>query len=334
MLVLTDHAAHSSENSIYGLLQELRKHPRCKGIDTASRSVPKNTLFFTHHQQRSIHVAPVDEGFSFRPDGHFFKNRLRLASLYEYDVILLRLPHPVTIDFWQFLSGIYPEKQIINRPSGIYKTSNKLFLLQVADLCPPIRRCASAADIIEFQAQFPIVLKPAYNYGGKGIVKIEGDKAWTGNQSIPLAQFLKTFQDSPTEYLGMKYLKNVDQGDKRIIVLNSHILGASIRLPAKGSWMCNVAQGGQAIPAEVDAEEQKIAATLSPLLAELGVIFYGFDTLVDDNGKRTLSEINTLSIGGLVQIANFTGKPVVREAAYLIWDYVKNTLYGKPSADA
>ncbi|MBK7409990.1 MAG: hypothetical protein IPJ40_19240 [Saprospirales bacterium] len=197
MLVLTDHAAHSNENSIYGLLQELRKHPRCKGIDTASRSIPKNVLFFTHHQQRSVHVAPVDEGFSFRPDGYFFKNRLRLASLREYDVILLRLPHPVPPSFWQFLSAIYPEKQIINRPSGIYETSSKLFLLQIADICPPIRRCKSVADIIEFKEQFPIVLKPAYNYGGKGIVKIEGDKAWTGNQAIPLDRFFESLRGCP-----------------------------------------------------------------------------------------------------------------------------------------
>ncbi|MBK7409991.1 MAG: hypothetical protein IPJ40_19245 [Saprospirales bacterium] len=132
----------------------------------------------------------------------------------------------------------------------------------------------------------------------------------------------------------MKYLKNVDQGDKRIIVLTGHILGASIRLPAKGSWMCNVAQGGLATPAVAEAEEQQMAAKLSPLLADRGVIFYGFDTLVNDEGLRTLSEINTLSIGGLVQIANFTGKPVVREAAYLIWEYVKNTIYGRPSSIA
>ena len=328
MLVLTDHATHSSENSIYGLLQELRKHPLCAGVDTASRSMAKNTLFFSL-QQRTLYVAPVDEGFSFRPDGYFFKARLRLASLREYDVVLLRLPPPVSGDFWQYLSRIYPEKQFINQPSGIRETSNKLFLLQVPELCPPIRHCINAADILAFKDQFPIVLKPLHNYGGKGILKVEGDKVWSGTQSEPLTRFLKHLDEAPTEYLAMKFLKNVAQGDKRVIVLNGQILGASIRLPAKGNWMCNVAQGGYAILSKPGPDDQHIADTLSPLLADKGVIFYGFDTLVDDDGRRILSEINTMSVGGLVQIANFTGKPLVKEAAHLIWEYVKNTMYGR-----
>lgn len=329
MLVLSDHAAHSSENSIYALLQELRKHARCAGIDVASRSIPKNLLFFSQ-QQRTLYVSPVDEGFSFRPDGYFFKNRLRLASLREYDVILLRLPPPVPDPFWQFLTRIYPERHIINQPSGIRETSNKLFLLQVPHLCPPIRHCRNAADILEFKDRFPIVLKPPQNYGGKGILKVEGERVWSGNQPQPLNRFLKDYEKAPAEYLGMKFMKNVDQGDKRIIVLDGRILGASIRLPAKGAWMCNVAQGGDAIPSEADPDELKIADTLTPLLAAKGVIFYGFDTLVGDDGRRTLSEINTMSVGGLVQIANFTGKPLVKEAANLIWEYVKNTMYGRP----
>jgi len=335
MLVLTDHAAHTSENSVYSLLHELRKHPRCQQIDVASRAVPKNALFFEHCLQRSLYVAPVDEGFRFRPDGASFKTRLRTASLREYDVILLRIPPPVPDKFWDFLTRIYPENQIINRPSGLRETSSKHFLLRVADLCPPIRICKTAEDILEFKSLFPIVLKPPKNYGGNGIVKVDGDRVWTGSSSIPLAQFLEQFKANPVEYLGMKFLRNVvDQGDKRIVIANRQILGASIRLPAKGSWMCNVAQGGSAIPAEPDSDERAIAARLIPMLYDMGVVFFGFDTLVDDEGRRTLSEINTLSVGGLLQIAQFTGRPIVKEAADLLWEYVKSEIYGRPTAVA
>ena len=123
-------------------------------------------------------------------------------------------------------------------------------------------------------------------------------------------------------------------GDKRTIVANGQILGSTLRLPAPGSWMCNVAQGGMAIPAEVDPDDRKIASRLIPLLGGLGVIFFGFDTLVDDDGRRTLSEINTLSVGGLPQIADFTGKPIVKDAAQLLWEYVKSEIYGRPTAVA
>ncbi|HXR82408.1 MAG TPA: hypothetical protein VN763_15890, partial [Saprospiraceae bacterium] len=49
---------------------------------------------------------------------------------------------------------------------------------------------------------------------------------------------------------------------------------------------------------------------------------YGFDTLIDDDGKRVLSEINTMSVGGLMPLQEMSGRPVVEEAARGIWDYV------------
>jgi glutathione synthase len=51
-------------------------------------------------------------------------------------------------------------------------------------------------------------------------------------------------------------------------------------------------------------------------------VLYGFDTLVDDDGKRVLSEINTMSVGGLLPLQEMIGTPVVMNAATGILDYV------------
>jgi len=48
---------------------------------------------------------------------------------------------------------------------------------------------------------------------------------------------------------------------------------------------------------------------------------YGVDTLVGDDGKRVLSEINTTSIGGLPQIAAMNNLPLVERAIDLIWEF-------------
>jgi glutathione synthase len=122
--------------------------------------------------------------------------------------------------------------------------------------------------------------------------------------------------------LAMKFLKNVTQGDKRTIVVNREILGAALRLPAPGGWLCNVNQGGHAILAEPDEDEHIIQEILTPMLHRKGVVIFGFDTLVDDDGRRVLSEINTLSIGGLVPLEEMSGKPVLKRAATLLWDYI------------
>ena len=68
------------------------------------------------------------------------------------------------------------------------------------------------------------------------------------------------------------------------------------------------------------------------MLHSFGIIKYGFDTLVNDEGKRVLSEINTMSIGGLAPLEELSGKPVVRQAAQTIWQYAKEEMYGKSNA--
>ncbi len=76
---------------------------------------------------------------------------------------------------------------------------------------------------------------------------------------------------------------------------------------------------------EADDHELLIEKELTPLLYEKGVIMYGFDTLVDDDGTRVLSEINTLSIGGLGPMEEMSGLPVVQIAASQLWDYIETS---------
>ena len=124
--------------------------------------------------------------------------------------------------------------------------------------------------------------------------------------------------------LAMKYLRNVSLGDKRTIVINQQVLGSAIRMPAADSWICNVANGGHAIHSQPDEDELKIERELTPLLFKKGIIMYGFDTLVDDDGHRVLSEINTLSIGGIGPMSELSGKPLLKQAAKLMWEYLEN----------
>ena len=100
--------------------------------------------------------------------------------------------------------------------------------------------CTSISEIIEFKKQFPIVLKPFNEYGGRGIVKIENDVVNAGSNNYSFDEFADNYKQNPIDYIGVKYLKNVSQGDKRIIVINGQIIGASLRLPAKNSWLCNL----------------------------------------------------------------------------------------------
>ncbi len=322
LLVLTDHTNHSSENSLYTLVHFMRLHPNCKQVDVATRGNELNGFFFNKLIPKNIFVNKVDEHFAFSPNGKAFKTNLRRAYLQEYDVVWLRMPPPLSSIFLDFLVQAFPNQLIINNPAGINETGSKAFLLNFKESCPPMALCTDIESIRDFKNQFPIVLKPFRDYGGKGIIRIDGDAVWDAGVQMTFEEFANQYQEKPIPYLGVKFLKNVGQGDKRIIVVAGQIMGASLRLPAKGSWICNVSQGGTSSMAKVSKEEEMIIQKINPTLAKMGIVMYGVDTLVGDNGKRVLSEINTTSIGGLPQIARMERKPLVKQATDLIWDYI------------
>ncbi|NEQ12113.1 MAG: hypothetical protein F6K37_41570 [Moorea sp. SIO4E2] len=80
--------------------------------------------------------------------------------------------------------------------------------------------------------------------------------------------------------------------------------------------------GGSTTVGEPDQDEIRIAETIIPSFLEQGIVIFGFDTLVDDNGKRVLSEINTLNVTGLEEAQTHSGKPVVQESSDLMWSYI------------
>ncbi|MFK7796462.1 MAG: RimK family alpha-L-glutamate ligase [Aureispira sp.] len=324
-LVLTDHKGHSAQNSLYALVRTMVQHQQCTQVQVASRANPQNKAFFEQQEGTTVQAITVGGNFDFDSSGQQFLPHTNKVDLRTVDFIFMRLPRPITDQFLNYLVQVAPQAIFVNNPKGIIETSTKAFLMQFPELCPPMRLCHSAQEIKEFATQFPIVLKPLREYGGKGIVRIEKDKVAlgaAGEQS--LETYLESIQEELTTngYLAMKFLKNVSQGDKRILVVNGKILGASLRLPPPDSWLCNIAQGGASVSTTVTAEEEAMVARLMPALQAAGVVMFGMDTLTNDQGKRVLSEINTLSIGGFPQAAEQTGEPVVQFAIDGIIDYL------------
>ncbi len=328
ILVLTDHRKHSVENSLYALLAQMCQHPQCGLVEVASRGNTVNESFFYGNQDAALNVHQVDETFGFDSNAqHFLNPQNARKKIGEYDFVFLRLPRPIPEGFFVFLESVFPAERIINRPSGIQETSSKAFLTHFADdYCPPLKVCQSVAEVENFAKQFPIVLKPLESYGGKGIVKLEGDTVWENQIPMKWENYKAQLSTDYFPVLAVKYLKNVSKGDKRILVVNQQILGASLRLPATGSWMCNVAQGGQSVAAKADANEVAIVQQIAPILLEKGILIFGLDTLENDEGKRIISEINTLSIGGFPQAEKQTGKPIVKMTVDLIFEYFNRCL--------
>lgn len=321
LLVLTDHSGHNKENSLYELLQEMQQHPNCEYIDIASRGTQKNKDFFHGSEKANLYVSRVTSDFAFSTNGAAFQS-LKVTNIHHYDAIFLRLP-PVEVDnFLRFLEKACPNKLIINNPSGILTTGSKEFLVNFPSVTPPLKICTSFEEIESFKSKFPIVLKPFRNYGGHGIVRIDNDEVNLGNKIISYDQWKKSLERQKIAYLGVQFLKNVRNGDKRIVVVDGQIIGASLRLPSEGAWLCNASQGGTSNVTVITEEEEQMVKVINPTLSKLGIVMYGIDTLTDDNGKRILSEINTTSIGGLRQIQELYNQPILKRISDRLWNYL------------
>ena len=330
-LILTDHAAHSDQNSLYALTRTLAADGRTTSVFVASRSDERNQVFFAGSLTQRLFGLSAGVDFSFDPSGQQFTASEEAFAYGKAEVVWLRLPPPADVDFFAHITAFAPAAAprkvplVINDPEGILETGSKQFLLHFPKFTAPVRRMQSKVDVQSFLVQHgSVVLKPLREYGGRGLVKITNGIAEEEDQTRPLEDWLQTANIG--NYLAMKYLKNVGQGDKRILVVNGKILGASLRIPAPGQWLCNVARGGTSIVADVAPEEEKMIAAVAPVLLKKGIVIFGADTLVDDDGKRVLSELNTNSIGGFPQAEAQTGRPILQQTINGIYDYLRARL--------
>ena len=333
-LVLTDHRGHSDQNSLYALTRTLVNDRRTDSVFVASRGDERNAAFFAGDLKATLYGVEVGPDFAFDPAGEQFAASSLTAQYGEAEVVWLRLPPPADRNFFAQLTSFAPaaaplkKPLIINEPAAILETGNKAFLLHFPNFTAPVRRVQSKDEVQTMLAEHPIVLKPLQEYGGRGLVRITKDTAEADGRQEPLEAWLETAEKdiNAGNYLAMKYLKNVTQGDKRILVVNGKILGASLRIPAVGQWLCNVSQGGTSVVADVTPEEQTMIAAVAPVLLAKGVVIFGADTLMDDNGIRVLSELNTNSIGGFPQAEAQTGRPVLQQTIDEIYNYLQARL--------
>lgn len=326
-LILTDHSGHSSSNSLYALARTLAADPRSTHVHVVSRGDKRNLPFFQGARTQVQGVVEVNEHFRYTPDNPLFGLAEQAAHLADYDLIWLRLPPPADEAFFASLKHLSAsvDLPIVNDPAGIIETGDKQFLLNFSQLTAPSRLIDSVASLLAFANRFPIVLKPLRDYGGRGLVRIQNGQATEGEWTGPLETFLERRQEliRNGQYLGMQFLKNVDQGDKRILVAGGEILGASLRLPAPGNWLCNVSQGGTSVATDITTREKEIIATVAPVLAKHGILYFGVDTLVDDQGQRVLSELNTNSIGGFANTQKQSDRPILQLAIDALFNYVR-----------
>ena len=220
------------------------------------------------------------------------------VDLHTLDVILMRQDPPFNMSYitaTHILEHVHPGTLVVNDPVSVRNAPEKLFVTQFPDLMPPTLISANLDEIREFRKeQHDIILKPLFGNGGAGVFHVTPND---DNFNSLLEMF---FQKSCEPIVVQKYLPEVREGDRRIILVNGHPAGAVDRVPPLGDVRANMHVGAKPKKASLNKRDIEICETIGPILRSLGLIFVGIDVIAGQ-----VTEINVTSPTGLQEVNRF-----------------------------
>ena len=247
---------------------------------------------------------------------HFSLGEQRIADLKtDIDVILMRQDPPFDMSYitaTHILEHVHPHTLVINNPTNVRNTPEKLFVTHFENVMPPTLITSDEEEIFSFRKEFrDIIVKPLFGNGGAGVFHIKPDD----ENLSSLIELHKTFYREPL--MIQEYVPAVRQGDKRIILIDGKPVGAVNRVPAKGEARSNMHVGGKPMKCELTGRDREICEIIGPSLKEKGLLFVGIDVI-----GNYLTEINVTSPTGIQELSRFEDTNI----ASLIWDAIEKKL--------
>ncbi len=255
----------------------------------------------------SVHSLEVRD----KAGDHFTLGDAKRTDLSSFDVILLRQDPPFDMNYitTTHLLEKLPDTLVVNNPRSVRNAPEKMFVMEYADLMPPTLIARDLEEIKAFRAEYKdIVMKPLYGKGGESVFRISPDDLNFGSLYDMFAGFFRE------AWVVQKFLPEVKDGDKRIILVDGEFAGAVNRVPAEGDLRSNMVRGGSPKKTDLSPREREICDRLGPELKKRGLLFTGIDVI-----GGWLTEINVTSPTGIRAIKNLGGPDV----AALLWDAIE-----------
>jgi glutathione synthase len=258
-------------------------------------------------------VAPVQSLQVRDQEGsHFTLGGAKRTNLESFDVILLRQDPPFDLAYittTHLLERIHPKTLVVNDPASVRDAPEKIFVMEFADLMPPTLISRDKDEINLFrQTHGDVVFKPLYGHGGAAVFRIaQQDMNFGSLHDL----FSTTFREP---WVIQRFLPEVKDGDKRIILVDGEFAGAINRVPAADDLRSNMVRGGAAQATDLTPREREICAKVGPSLKKMGLLFVGLDVI-----GGNLTEINVTSPTGIRAISRLGGPDVAAK----IWDAIE-----------
>ena len=239
------------------------------------------------------------------------------TNLLDLDMILMRQDPPFNSSYIYntYILEVAEKKgvKVINKPSSLRDCNEKVFITQFPQCCTSFLVSSNNVLLKEFiNAHLDTVIKPLDGMGGSSIFRVR--KA-DPNISVILENVT---EHSATKVMIQKYIPEITEGDKRILLINGDPMGAAIaRIPAPGELRGNLAAGATAVAKSLTPRDKWICDKVGPKLKELGLVIVGLDIIGD-----YLTEINVTSPTCFKEYNNLCNIDV----ASFLFNYIEESL--------
>jgi len=235
--------------------------------------------------------------------------------LTDYNVVMMRQDPPFDLSYitaTHILEKLPKSTLVVNNPYEVRNAPEKIFVTNFPHLMPKTLITRDIQTIRTFRDEFKdIIIKPLYGNGGQGVFHVLPNDE---NFNSILEMF---FEQNKEPLIIQEYLKDVRNGDKRIILLNGEIVGAINRRPQKGESRSNMHVGGKAEKTILTERDKFICKEISQSLKEKELFFVGIDVIGD-----FITEINVTSPTGIREIK-------IHESIFIeqiFWNFIEEKL--------
>jgi glutathione synthase len=248
--------------------------------------------------------APIAMAAVVQPEPWLEVGALERLPLEGFSVIWMRKDPPVD-EAYLYATHLLEVAEragvrVLNRPSSLRAWNEKLGALRFSRWMAPTLVAGRVAELTAFaQEQGDIVLKPLGGRAGLGVIRVAADAPGLG----ALLELVTEQERLPV--MAQRFLPQVSDGDKRILLVDGEPLGAVNRRPKQGEFRSNLAVGGHPEATELSERERHICAALAPSLRAEGLFFVGIDVI-----GGMLSEINVTSPTGIREVERLMDQPL------------------------
>lgn len=240
---------------------------------------------------------------------NFILGKQKQLRVDQFDYVFIRQDPPYNMEYissLHLLEQIHETTKFINNPRGIRNAPEKISMLKYKNIIPPTIITRSKIEVDSFTKKYKkSVIKPLYGNGGESIFLLDIN-------DVNYNQVIESFINKHKEpFIVQKFLPEIRDGDKRIIIINGEPIAALKRIPKDKEIRSNIHVGGNCEATQISKNDMRICNEIKNFLKDEGLFFVGIDII-----GNYLTEINVTSPTCIQEIK----KCHKIDIAKIIWD--------------